>query len=280
MKTVLLATDLTASSTRSLDWARLLARQYGASLALVHIHLLPTPPISGAPLGVVDTVSTVEMAADLEAISREGLDTLANQLRSEGFSVQSDWRVGPIGDEIVAAAGQLNADLIVTGRSDMNSFFDRLMGTSATSVVSGASCPVLVVPTSADSAPAQLKTIAFASQLEANDTDSFRAALALAQEFGASLQLLTVDADNQPNLYNDRDALAELNEVANGAPYSSHKIKASTVTDGLNEYLDQHPTDLLVMTSRERGFLDGLLNPSQTGKMITKSTVPVLVYHV
>ncbi|WP_460975048.1 universal stress protein [Spirosoma knui] len=280
MKTILLATDLSASSTRSLDWARLLARQYGASLALVHIHLLPTPPINGAPLGVVDTASTVELAADLETISREGLDTLVGQLRSEGFSVESDWRVGPIGDEIVAAAAQFNADLIITGRSAMNSFFDRLMGTSATSVVSGASCPVLVVPTSADSVPVQLKTIAFASQLEANDTDSFRSALELAQEFGASLHLLTVDADNQPNLYNDRDALAELNTVANGAPYFSHKIKAGTVTDGLNEYLDQHPADLLVMTSRERGFLDGLLNPSQTGKMITKSTVPVLVYHV
>lgn len=283
MKTILVATDLTPSSDRALDWARLLARQYQAALTLTHIYLVPTPPVSGAPMDLVDTATTVEMASDLEAISRDGLDKLAAQLRAEGLLVQTDWRLGPISDGIRDAAEEHNADLIVTGRSDMRSFFDRLIGTSAASVAEEASCPVLVVPAINEhesGGAVRLKTIVFASPLETNDNASFRAVVDLARQFGASLHLLTVDAENQPNIYNSRDALTELRQAAEGASFHRHTVKARTVTDGIDKYLEEHPADLLVMTSRERGFLDGLLNPSLTGKMLAKSTIPVLVYHV
>jgi nucleotide-binding universal stress UspA family protein len=281
MKTILVATDLTTSSSQALDWARLLARHYKAALTLTHIYTMPTPPVSGAPLGLADTASTVEMTSDLEAISREQVDKLANQLCSEGFTVQTDWRIGPIGDEIRTAAEEHNADLIITGRSDMSSFFDRLIGTSATSVAEKASCPVLVVPAVAEnqSAAVQLRTIVFASPLETNDTTPFRSVLDMARQFGAVLHLLTVHAENQPNLYSDQDALAELNQAAEGTSFRKHTVEARTVTDGIHKYLEEHPADLLVMTSRERGFLDGLLNPSLTGKILSTSMIPVLVYH-
>ncbi|MCY7358579.1 MAG: universal stress protein [Rudanella sp.] len=56
-------------------------------------------------------------------------------------------------------------------------------------------------------------------------------------------------------------------------------MKARTVSAGLTDYLDQHPTDLLVMTTLERGFLANLINPSQTERMVVRSMVPVLVLH-
>ena len=275
MKTILFTTDFTQSGSNALDWAKLIAQQYKATLNLVHVY---SPAIPATPFGGMgeDMAMTAPITEDL---SRNQLTELATRLESEGIPVQSDWRVGGVDDEIQRAAQETQADLIVTGRRDLSSFFDRLSGSTATDVARGASCPVLVVPAATAGHPAQLQTIAFATQLEGNDSHAVGAALEFARQFGAALNLVHVQAENQPNLYDDNEALAELQDEFGEDSFVFHKTAARTVSGGLSDYLDKHPADLLVMTTHERGFLDGLLSPSLTGRMLTQSSIPVLVYH-
>lgn len=276
MKTILFATDFAPAGEKALNWARLLSQRYGATLHMVHVHS-PNVAVPIVP-GIGAAVALDTIPFDDDRLIREQLADLAHQLEQEGVEVQTHYRVGHVDDEVSAVAADIQADLIVTGRQPMDTFLDRLLGTTATDVAKGASCPVLVVPDTATKQPVRLQHIAYASQLQGNDMATLRTALQLASTFGAMLTLIRVEAENQPNLYNDKQTLRELQEEFGKDAFSVHKVAARTVSSGLGDYLARHPTDLLIMITHARGFLDGLLSPSLTGRMLTQTEIPVLVY--
>ncbi len=147
METILFPTDFAESTTDALNWVRLFARHYNALLILVHVQ--PTA-VSNATLPVAGELGMgagAVMDVNTESTSRDQLTALADQLRGEGLTCQIDLRRGAVKDAILSATGEHNADLIITGRSHLNNFFERIAGTAATGIARGANCPVLVVPT-------------------------------------------------------------------------------------------------------------------------------------
>ena len=276
MKTILLATDLTPAGNNALNWARMLTKHYQATLHLVHVHS-PNAAVPVVPgVGAAVALDTIPMGDD--GLAREQLTELAEQMAKLGIPVQVHYRAGNVNDEIRAVARHVQANLIITGRQSMDSFLDRLLGSTATGIAQEAACPVLVVPATENDQPARLKKVIFATQLEGNDKVALQSALELASHAGAGLTLLHVEAENQPNLFDDALALDELRQEFGQESFAVQTVSSRTVSGGLNNYLDEHPADLLVMTTRERGFLDGLLSPSLTGRMLTHSVIPVLVY--
>lgn len=276
MKTILFSTDFTSSTTDALNWARLFARHYRATLVLVHVQ----------PMAIAVTAGDLSMGAgafvDSPSISPDQLTALADQLRAEGITCQTDLRRGAVNDAILLAAQEHNADLIITGRSHLNNVFERMVGTSATGVARGANCPVLVVPAGDDSESAsqqvQLQTIVFTTPLEFDQQQAFGQVVEMARAFGASLRVLHVRAENQPNINDDATMLNQLQAVYGPEPLPVDTVDSRTVSGGIETYLSTHPADLLVMTTRERDFLSGLLNPSLTGRMVVLADRPVLVF--
>ncbi len=291
MKTILFPTDFN-TTTAALGWARLFASQPGASLLLLHVYQ-PTAPDTTLP-----TVGTLglgnEPSLHLEDFGRDQLIDMADQLRAEGLTVTTDWRIDNVEDGILTAATESGADLIITGRSELNNFFDRLVGSATTGIARNAHCPVLIVPAHAvpahavpahaaenqtDTAPAQLRTIVFASSLQADETGVMRQVAEIAQTFGASVQVLKIHAENQPNIFDDADSLAGLQREFGANRLQVTKIDARTVSGGLQDFLHEHDTDLLVMTTHERDFFDRLLSPSLTERMVLRAELPLLVFH-
>jgi nucleotide-binding universal stress UspA family protein len=215
-----------------------------------------------------------------ESTSLDQLTTLADQLRAEGLTCQTDLRRGALKDAILLAANEHNADLIITGRSHLNNFIERIAGTVASRVARGANCPVLVVPAgNAESAiQPQLQTIVFTTPLEFDQQDGFKQAVDMARTFGAALRVLHIRAENQPNLTDNDTMISQLQAVYGSDPLPVDTVDARTVSGGIETYLGDNPADLLVMTTRERDFLSGLLNPSLTSRMVVLANLPVLVF--
>lgn len=280
MKTILFPTDFTNTSHHALSWAKFFAHQYDATLIVLHVYQLPMPDTTLPTMG--DLGMGAIASVELEQIGRENLEKFVAQLRSDGFTADPDWRMGSVDDEIINSANDHHADLIVTGRSELTGFFDRLVGSAATDVARAATCPVLVVPTSDEETADRLihiKQVVYATQLEFDERAMMAQVLSLARTFGATLTLVKVNAASQPDLYDDNQFLGQLQRQFGDLPMHVDTVNARTVSAGLTDYLDQHPTDLLVMTTLERGFLANLINPSQTERMISRSMVPVLVLH-
>lgn len=271
----------------ALNWARLFAHQYKAPLVLLHIEPLVVSqtavPLVG-DLGLSPATSLdMETQLTLDRERQQQLTALAEQLRLEGIDCQTELRNGSITETILSVADEHQVDFIVTGRSHLSNFFDRLAGTAATSVARGAHCPVLIVPVAAEEGaqkPAQLQSIVFTTPLEFDQQDEFSEVVDVASRFGASLRVLHVLAENQPNIADDNDMLSQLQSCYGEQPLPADTVKSRTVTGGIEAYLAGHHPDLLVMTTRERDFLSGLLNPSLTSHLVVRLDVPILVYQI
>ncbi len=279
MKTILFPTDFSESSTPVHAWARLFAHQYNATLVLVHVRPQPMPDPSFMTIGDMNPGMTTPLDTDIiESVDRDQLTKLAAQFQAEGITCETDWRWGAVQDGILSAADEHHADLIITGRGHLGNFFERLMGTQATGVARKAHCPVLVVP-SDDAKPAQLKAILFSTNLEFDQNAEFSQVTELAHTFGATLSVLHVHAENQPSMSDNPQMVAQLQQVYGTDKLSVHTVASRTVTGGIGHFLETHHPDLLVMTSRERDFLTGLLIPSLTDKMVVQAQMPILIYH-
>ena len=286
MKTILFPTDFN-TTTAALGWARLFASQPGASLLLLHVNQPAAPDTTLPTVGTLGLGT--ESSLHLDDFSRDQLMEMADQLRAEGLTVTTDWRIDNVEDGILTAATESGADLIITGRSELNNFFDRLVGSATTGIARNAHCPVLIVPThavsdqdaeiQADKTQVQLRTIVFASSLQTDEVGVMRQVAELAQTFGASVEVLKIHAENQPTIFDDADSVAGLQREFGADRLQVTKVEARTVSGGLQDFLHEHDTDLLVMTTHERDFFDRLLSPSLTERMVLRAELPLLVFH-
>ncbi len=242
MTNLLFPTDFSTNNTAALDWVRLFAHKTGATVTLLHVYQ-PMMPDSTLPT-IGDPGLGIMASQEIEDISRRQLEILATKLSSEGLSIEVEWRIGTVDDSILEVALERSADLIVMGRSELSTFFDRLAGSAVTDVAGDAKCPVLIVPAPLESTPGhpvrpvQVRTIAYAMQAQTTQSLVTFQTESLVKAFDAELVILTEDK------------------------------------------LDTVQADLIVMQLYPKsGFLDGLFHPNHTSALIEKSEVPLLIYH-
>lgn len=118
--------DLTAAM---LEWTRVLAQRTGAEVTLVHV------------LGSVPEDDTARVEVWLAALAAELPGSVRVDLVTEA---------GSPGEHALAAARRASADLIVMGRRGRGRVLPGVLGSTASVVLRGAPCPVLVVVDPAD----------------------------------------------------------------------------------------------------------------------------------
>jgi nucleotide-binding universal stress UspA family protein len=129
--------DGSAGSRRALEAALSLARERGATLTTITVqHHLPR---YGATVGEVDEERQVD-----EQQMRRLISEVQAQAAEHDMQVQSEVRVGHPAQEIVHAAQQFDADLIIIGHSGHFAILDRFLGSTAEKISRHAPCSVLI----------------------------------------------------------------------------------------------------------------------------------------
>jgi nucleotide-binding universal stress UspA family protein len=134
IRTVLLPTDFSAPSEVALELACSLARGYGARLILLHV-------------AAYEMTGEGMMAAQRDPVYyRDALNEVCDRVigPDPGFPVETCLREGPPAEEILRAADDLEADLIVMGSHGRTGLGRLLMGSVAEAVLRRAGCPVLL----------------------------------------------------------------------------------------------------------------------------------------
>ena len=135
-KRILVATDGSPVSERLVLYVEHLARVESAEIILLHAY---EPPAS-----YTDYTGYDQLVASYRAVAQAIVDDMSNALQEYGISAGAELRLGPAADAILAAAVDLNIDLIVIGTPGKNSVREFLGGVSA-QVLRHAQCPVLQV---------------------------------------------------------------------------------------------------------------------------------------
>jgi nucleotide-binding universal stress UspA family protein len=136
---ILVATDFSEASQPAVRLATELARQFGASLTLLHAFEYPRALYSEAALYTGDFVEPVlEDAETRMAEIVRGID-------SDILEVEAKIRQGVPHEQILAAAKECAADLIVMGTHGRTGVARLLLGSVAEKVVRLSPIPVLAV---------------------------------------------------------------------------------------------------------------------------------------
>jgi len=139
IKRILVPHDFSDTAQCALSYALDLAEKFGAGITVVHAYEYPILSYPEGPALTGDLVRQIQTAAG------SALDGVVSKARRPGVEIASALRQGPAWSEILAAANELKADLIVIGTHGRRGLSRALLGSVAERVVRSASCPVLTV---------------------------------------------------------------------------------------------------------------------------------------
>ena len=136
---VLVGHDFGEASQAALAFAMDLAKELKARITIVHAYEIP---VYGFPEGLALTAETI---GRIEAATRKAMEEVIERARRPGLAIEGVLRQGPAWSEIVAAAADIKADLVVIGTHGRRGLAHALLGSVAEKVVRAAPCPVLTV---------------------------------------------------------------------------------------------------------------------------------------
>ncbi len=145
VKRILCPVDFSPASAHSLNYAVALAQWYGASVTVLHVaDARPDVPID-PPIGILPRGAAVLAPADTERLLA-AIRTFGDAIPHGDVSLEPLVRSGPATREILEAADEMSADLIVLGTHGRSGFDRVVMGSVTEKVLRKARCAVLSVP--------------------------------------------------------------------------------------------------------------------------------------
>jgi len=268
-QTILLATDGSEFSAAAEQTAREMAARCDARLLVTRV-VLTNPEYEAL---VPDRVQQAEKAAQAE------IDLVAERARATGLSVETILRHGadPY-HEVVRAADEKHADIIVMGRRARSDLARMLVGDSTAKVIGLASCSVLVLARGTRMPESRILVATDGSRL--GDAAAF-SAVRLAQVCRLPLTAVSVIApDHQDEPRREAQAALERVEVAAREAGLEIEIRAEVgrrPDEVILEVAQDCGADLLVLGSHGRTGLSRLLMGSVSERVLGQAQCPVLV---
>ncbi len=274
MKKILVPIDFSENAEKALTAARMVADETNARLFIFHA-FQPYVPDMTIPVGT----GTIPLGDELETAMRNQLDSFVSRLQAEGYEAEGLWETGGIHSTVIRKAKELEADLIVIGRTGKGGFLDKLIGSAATGIALDAPCPVLVIPPQA--VLKSFREVVYATQLEYEENDILRKVFGLSRTLGSRLSLVKINALEQPDIQDDDQYIEQINAEFELDEKEIVIRSAGSVRGGIEDYCEEIHADLLIVSARHRGFLEEfIINPSVTKKLVITTRIPLLVYHL
>ena len=267
MRTVLVPTDFSPEARNAAVHAAEIARLFNAKLLLFHAYLLPTP-VSEVPYVMV-TVD--ELQKDNELQLKKEAERLSLQF---GLTVESLVRIGIPSDEVKVLTEEKQTDMIVMGMKGMGGL-DKMIGSTTINAVRKVKVPVLIVPHDVPYRP--IKVVTYASDLSYKiSTRLFEPLFAILKAFNARLQIVHIHhhAEIKPSEEAAKTALLQLFDAQRPA---FDMVTNSSIMAGIREFMETHPTELLVMVSHKHTLLERLFTRDHTAQMAYKTNRPLLI---
>ncbi len=142
MKTFLVPVDFSTVSTEIVDTAVAFACSFGGKVVLLHV--IQPPIITSEYALPVEAVQEAIVAGEKEAA--EKLTAYGARFKAAGVGFEAIVRHGPPVYAILEEAEKAAADFIIMGSHGHGKIYDLLVGSTASGVLKGAKCGVIIMP--------------------------------------------------------------------------------------------------------------------------------------
>jgi nucleotide-binding universal stress UspA family protein len=271
MKKIIVPLDFSPTSLKALEYAKYLSREFDYEILL--LHAISSPTIS----------THAEIAIQAENLKKEEensnrqLRELSEQLTTEGFKNSYRTKTGFLSDTLHELEQEIEVAYVVMGTTGASGILGRLIGNNASAVMQHIQSPLMLIPH--ESGAPNFKNLVFCTQFQTDETDVLKEVFAFAHHFSSHVDLLKINADWVLEIFSDN---SEIERIKNTFPDEKFSIvihKADSVIKGLDEYLEQHATNLIILAVRKKNILKRLLDGSTSRRIVLHSKIPMLIYH-
>ena len=274
---ILVPTDFSEFSERALEYPAEIARRYSAIVHLLHV---VTPDLS------TEALTPQSLPANIDRERGAAADQLHSRAeRLTGIQHRTWLEYGYVLDVVRTLIQAQHIDLIVVGTHGRSGFKKFVLGSVAEAIFREAACPVLTVgPKAHDlAAPGKLRHILYPVEPLEESHLAVNYAVSLAERNEASLTLLHVLAENNPDARSIerinacRELLLSLIPEQVQLPSAAEcRIEFSkSPTEMIVKVAQELPADLIVMDVRREASLAAHL-PDTASKVVTGAPCPVL----
>ncbi|HSV10390.1 MAG TPA: universal stress protein, partial [Hanamia sp.] len=182
------------------------------------------------------------------------------------FTVKIDSIVkkGNVVNVIREIAEKKHSDLIIMGmkgKGESNSKF----GSTTTAMINETDIPLLIIPKKANYQT--IDTITLASDFSHEKLlSNFPILEKMIERFDPFMQILNVQKKNSKLTAKFIANKMSTNLMWDKYNHSFNIIERDDIEEGINKFLKNHPTDLLIMIAKKRNFITKIIEPSQYQK--------------
>ena len=253
------------------------AARYAADLALtaqadLHLYYVLQVPVSVAEFPVNDYIFNEMQEAGAECL-KQLWEELVKRTDAK-VNIFTHMEVGSVENKIEEFCLQKNPFVVVMGASG-NSLERVLSGSNLVAAIRHLPYPLIIVPEKA--VFRQIRKVVLAC-----DLDDMAAGIpvkpSFLQElkdiFNASFEVVNINTRGQQKSAGSVMEVAAWKDCIRGTFREVHFVETDNVENGLEQYLSEHPADLLLVFPKKHSVLE--FHRSNAKKIAINSTVPVM----
>ena len=265
MNTIIIPTDFSPVAENAIQYGAKLAQHLNATVVLTHIYQIPVTMID-MPVGMITADELKTNSDEMLAQSEQQLLKNYPQLK-----VRTENRLGDVNDELNNLCEQEEPFAIVMGVDDVSGFERMLFGNTTLSFMRNTKYPVIAVPNHFTGFGAN--KIILASDLQFSDKVPVDKIITLVKRLGAQLHVVHItEKEDEISL----DFSNRLLQRLQPAEPTFHTILNEHVKEGLFQFLEASPTDLLMLLPHEHNLMERLFFKMHTEDIMINSPVPVI----
>ncbi len=270
IKKIIVAVDFSDASFNAANYAASMSNIFNAELVLVHAFMNPmaidqmSPELSGQ--------TNKELSDVLKDFMKQNVEILQKKFTVKIDSVVKEGPASVVLDQCVR---EKNADLVVMGmkgKGKSNSLF----GSTTLTHIRKSKVPVLVIPQKAEYK--SIETITLASDFdEETELANYNLLKTIVKKNNAFLQIVNVRKKAIKLSPSEIAGKLHTGNIFNEYPHKFFTVEDDAVNNGIEDFLQKNPSNMLVMLSRRHNFFKRIFGTIHTRKMMHETEIPLLV---
>ena len=276
MKTILYATDCVPSSALALRYANRLSKTLNAELYVLHVYELE--PFASTSVRK-NSALELNYADEQLLVLKEYCDKhLEHEFGSKDIKLMAEESV-LISDGVIKVAKRINADLILVGIRDSESFRNYFTENVGNRLLEKVEVPIMLLPQ--EIYFHGLSTVVYATDFEKEDAYAIKSLVEFAEPFGALIKVIHIPKSREVDFEFKMNLLEKMVKKDIDYPEIVFCTKhAEDIESGLAECIDEDMPELMVMMEREHhSWLDKLFHTDIVKRIEDEATIPIMVFN-
>ena len=272
MKTILVATDFSATAMNAANYAVDMAKAIDAEVLLLHVYNIPV---------IYSEMPVVGNEEELRSTAEEDIAEVKQDLvkrAGPACKIVAEVRMGNFFEELRIVCKRTQPYAVIMGSQGTTAAERLLFGSHTVYALRHLLWPLITVPPNAQFKAIKKIALAcdFESVIETIPVDEIKT---LARDFNAELQVVNTGNNNSynPDLVFGSGMLQEMLQPLQP---TYHLITNDNTDEGIMNFAEENQIDLLLVIPKRQSLLDKLmLHRSHSREIILHSHVPVMALH-